>query len=264
MIHYPQLSTGAAGQFPIGKRRSGRTVVNVMADGRTIKYADTGADLVEWRLQYEGLSDAEADSIRQLVESAEGRLNSFTFLDPAGNLLAWSESLDQPAWEASSLLSIQSGIADPLGTSRATRITNNGQADLAIQQILNAPGWFSYCFSLYARADQNTSFHLKLQAEGAIQTSACQTREAWQRFSATSKLNTSAESIAAGLSIAPGRTLDIFGPQVEAQPGASAYKLTQESGGIYATARLDADSFTLTTTAPNRNACQITIVAPPN
>lgn len=264
MIYFPQLSTGATGQFPIRKRRAGRTAVNIMPDGRTIKYADTGADLVEWRLQYEGLSDAEADSIRKFFESAEGRLNGFTLLDPADNLLAWSESLDQPAWEASSLLQIQSGIADPMGTSRATRITNNSQADLSLQQVLNAPGWFSYCFSLYARADQNTSFHLNLQTEAAIQTSACQARDAWQRFSTTSKFNTSAESITAGLSIAPGNTTDIFGPQVEAQPGASAYKVTQGSGGIYATARFDADSFTLTTTAPNRNACQITLVAPPN
>jgi hypothetical protein len=42
-------------------------------------------------LSYTALSDAELAALEQFFASAQGTLNGFTFLDPAANLLAWSE-----------------------------------------------------------------------------------------------------------------------------------------------------------------------------
>src|ERR1039457_3738684 len=128
MPTYPQLGSGALSQFPVQKTRRLRTVVNQAADGSTIKLADPAAEATEWLLTYADLSDAEAAALRAFFDSAEGTLNGFTFLDPAGNLLAWSDQLDNAMWQKDPLLSLTGGVADPLGGTLAWRLNNSGGA----------------------------------------------------------------------------------------------------------------------------------------
>ena len=66
-----------------------------------------------------------------------------------------------------------------------------------------------------------------------------------------------------GLSLAPGATVEIFGLQVEAQPGASNYKATAARGAVYPGARFDDDSLMLTTVAARQHATTIRIVSAP-
>jgi hypothetical protein len=151
MLYFPQLSSGAIGQYPIRKRSIEKTIVNRSPDGTTIKYSDAGASLLEWQLSFQNLNDGEIDALQQFFAACEGRLNAFTFLNPIGNLLAWSEDLAQPVWEMSTLLQLSAGVSDPNGDLLATRITNPTGSDLTLQQAISAPGWFSYCFSMYVR-----------------------------------------------------------------------------------------------------------------
>ena len=60
--------------------------------------ADPAGATVEWQLQYANLSDTELAALQQFFTAMEGSLNSFTFLDPAANLLAWSEDLTNAVW----------------------------------------------------------------------------------------------------------------------------------------------------------------------
>ena len=99
MFVYPQLATGALCQFPLRKSRRSRTVTNRAADGSTIKLADPAAEITEWQLEYAGLSDVEAASLQGFFASVEGTLIGFTFLDPAGNLLASTDKLDGEVWQ---------------------------------------------------------------------------------------------------------------------------------------------------------------------
>src|SRR5258707_10248700 len=148
MLYFPQLSTGAVGQYPIQKRRLSRTVVNEGWGGTRLKLADPDASAVEWILDYQTLTDNERDALEQLFGGVEGRLGDFTFLDPTDNLLCWSEKLDEAVWERNLLVTITPGIADPNGGTRASRISNTGSGPLAIQQVVNGPGWFHYAFTL--------------------------------------------------------------------------------------------------------------------
>jgi hypothetical protein len=118
---YPQLGSGALSQFPVQKVRRARTVVNRAADGSTIKLADPAAEVTEWLLSYSDLSDEEVRALQSFFGAVEGTLNGFTFLDPTGNLLAWSGQLDNAAWQTEPLLSLTEGVSDPLGTSRRRR-----------------------------------------------------------------------------------------------------------------------------------------------
>src|SRR5271157_2766382 len=111
MLVYPQLTSGALGQFPMVRRRRARTIVNSAADGSSVKLGDPGAAGTEWQLAYTGLSDTELAALQQFFLATEGSLNGFTFLDPAANLLAWSEVLNDSAWSADPQLTLQGSVA---------------------------------------------------------------------------------------------------------------------------------------------------------
>src|SRR6185295_13241766 len=128
MAAYPQLESGALSQFPVQKTRRARTVVNLAADGSMIKLADPAAEVTEWLLTYTDLSDEEAAALRAFFKATEGTLNGFTFLDPTGNLLAWSEQLDKASWQTDPLLSLTAEVSDPRGGARAWRLSNSGGA----------------------------------------------------------------------------------------------------------------------------------------
>src|ERR1043166_7001086 len=98
MLVYPQLDTGALIQYPVRRRHRLRTIMNSLADGSKIKLEDPGAETLEWRLQYSGLSDAEMDRLQQFHAAAEGTLNSFLFVDPTANLFARSDELGHSVW----------------------------------------------------------------------------------------------------------------------------------------------------------------------
>src|ERR1039457_3995153 len=152
MLVYPQLTTGALSQFPIQKRWRQRTVVNTAADGSVIKLADPNGVLTEWQLQYAGLSDGELAALQQFFAAAEGTLNGFTFLDPAGNLFAWSDHLENVVWDLGSFLVRTGGVADPAGGTNAWHLTNSGSGAQSITQTLAAPGGYLFCLSTWVQA----------------------------------------------------------------------------------------------------------------
>ena len=150
MLVFPQLSTGTTGQFPLLRTKTRRTVINALADGRTVRYAD-GFGEVSWDLDLRELSSSERGAVEALFVASEGRLRSFTFLDPADNLLEQSEALTNATWTKDPFLAATAGIDDPLGTQRATHLVNGGQANQGIGQTLAVPASFTYCWSAWVK-----------------------------------------------------------------------------------------------------------------
>ena len=254
MLVYPQLGTGALSQFPFRTVRRTRTVVNAALDGSSVKVADAAGAMTDWTLGYTALSDAELAALEQFFASAQGTLNGFTFLDPAANLLAWSGTLNQPAWVRDPQLSIAGGVADPAGGSAAWSLTNSGAAPQAISQTLPAPGGYVYCLSAYARATSATAVTMVVgnsQAGRVVQTQ-------WSRIVLAGSGDASAAEIAFGLQIPAGAQVDVFGVQAEPQAGASLYK-PSTTGGVYQNARLRDDQLAVTTTGLSRHSCTVNI-----
>jgi len=261
MLYFPQLSSGAIGQYPIQKRHIQRTIVNQLSDGHTVKLADAGAKLVEWQLAYQDLTDSEIANLQQFFSACEGQLTGFTFLDPMDNLLTWSEDLSQPVWELSTLLQVTSGIDDPNGGSRATRILNPTAADVTVQQNVNAPGGLVYSLSLYARGQSGTTVSLFRQTADASDSRSYALATTWHRVSFSGNLDTAAAIISVGITVPAGNSVDVYGWQLEAQPAPSPYKAAFSASGIYLNAHFSQDSLSITTTAPNRNQCALTLSA---
>src|SRR5579872_845441 len=183
MLYFPQLWSGATGQYPISKTGVQRTIVSAAPDGHGFKLADSGAAQVQWQLQYQSLTDAEIDALEQFFLACEGQLNAFKFADPVGNLLAWSEALAQPVWETTTLLQVTGGIPDPNGGTLASRLTNPTGTDLTLEQAVNAPGWYFYCFSVYVRSQTGTGVSLVRTAGTATNSRSYATQAAWGRIS---------------------------------------------------------------------------------
>jgi len=248
MPFFPQFPTGSTAQYPMTTTRRSRTVVNQMPDGSRWSLGDAGAAGMMWELQFAGLSDLEWAALRDFFETCEGRLHTFTFLDPADNLLSSSEDLQAAAWSNDPLIQLSARVADPLGTTRATRVANTGQVGQRVRQSLSAPGSYHYCFSFYGRSASPERVTMHQAADGAVVSEPALLTNVWRRYCCSGTPGSPAETVAFALEVGAGAAVELFGLQVEAQPGAGAYKRTVGAGGVHARARFADDTIQLTST----------------
>ncbi|HXN46976.1 MAG TPA: hypothetical protein VN893_10080 [Bryobacteraceae bacterium] len=261
MLYFPQLASGAVSQFPCRKHVQQRTLVNVLADGSEVKLFDPGACRVEWEIDLASLTNAEWSAILSLFGAVEGQLGTFTFLDPFGNLLSWSEAPGAAAWANDAGLTLTGGVGDPQGGAGATRIANSSGAAQSVRQTAAVPSWYRYCFSVWARssvAGQSTLF-VSAGTESAQQTLAV--GPAWQRLVVGSQLTTQQGTATFGVTIPGGATVELFGFQAEAQVGASRYKATGAQSGVYANVSFLNDVLEMTSEAPAIYSCPVRIGA---
>jgi len=261
MVYYPQLNSGALAQYPIAKQISYRTVINTLPDGHTISMADLGGAFVAWQLTYSGLSDAEWSAIEQLFTQVQGSYGTFTFVDPVGNLLAWSEDPTQAVWEKDPLITVAGGFSDPLGSTGAAQITNGAQAAQGLGQNIAAASAYQYCFSVYLRGDTPVSLQMVVGSASGQITQMASVGTEWSRITLSGNLGGSDSSVSFGIELPPGARVYAFGFQAEAQPSAGLYRPTTEQGGVYSSSRFATDELRRVATGPNQNGAQVTILS---
>lgn len=258
MLIFPQLSTGAITQYPTNRTLSQRTLQSVMEDGTIIALADVAACYLQWRAAFKDLSDPEASALGNFFAATQGNVQPFLFLDPLTNLLLWSEDFSQNVWQTTGL-SFDSGIVDPFGGAKAFCAHNNSQANLAVVQQSQIPGAAQVCFSVYLRADNPASTSLAISAGGNSQSVTAALTSAWQRFSVAGNVPAATACWQFSISAPAGTSLEIFGPQVDAQVNPSAYVTSTGQSGVYAGARFDMKQMDMIATGPNRSACVMSI-----
>ena len=244
MAVFPQLTTGAATLYPIVRKSRARTVVNELADGRRVTFEDADAATLEWELQLKGLILEEWNAVEALFAVVQGRLGTFTFLDPIGNLLARSEEFGDPAWTNGAAIQLTTGMTDPFGTTRATRVVNTGQADQGVTQVLAAPGNYQYALSVWARTSGNSGVTLVASSGSGNASKAFALDTQWRRISLFVAMNQIAQSVAFGAQLVAGAAVELFGMQVDAQLAPSDYKKSGSRGGVIGQARFAADQLT--------------------
>src|SRR5579872_1076006 len=243
MLVFFQLTTGAAALYPVTKQGLQRTVVNVLADGSTVVYADPDGAVAGWALHATGLTLAEWNAIESLFQQTAGMAGTFTFLDPVGNLLLQSENFGAGAWTAGALVQVTAGITDPFGTTRATRLVNIGQASSGLTQTLSVPGDFQYCLSVCVRSTSGSAVTLAISNGTKSFVAGTQ----WRRvYFSSNPGQAGAMTVTFGVQLAAGESVELFGMQAEAQLGPSDYKLTGATGGVYPKARFGSDQITVT------------------
>src|SRR6202167_5529873 len=204
MLVFPQLTTGAAAMYPVTRQSALRTVVNTLGDGSTVVYSDPDAAQTMWEIQAKGLTAAEWNSIEALFDAVAGQWQTFTLLDPAGNLFADSELLSAGAWTNGALISLAAAIGDPLGTTRATRVVNAGIAAEAVAQALSVPGQYRYCLSAWAKTIGGSSVTLTASTTGGNTSVTVALTAAWQHISIPVNLAQATTSVTFGAELAAG------------------------------------------------------------
>ena len=261
MLVYPQLLTGTVCQYPITRRNARRTLTNNLADGTTIRVSDIGAASVSWDLTYSQLSSDEVGAIQGLFTASNGEWASFTFLDPASNLLRWSEDFSQTVWRADPLLTLGAGLTDPLGGTAATKITNASQTSQELSQTLEVPGWFQYCLSLYVRSDESAQVELFASNGSTSAEAVISAGSDWRRVVHSFQLPSHSPALDSGIRLAAGASASIFGLQLEAQLGTGAYMKTSNKSGVYPKTRFQGGTFRPIATGMGQFACSVTVVA---
>jgi hypothetical protein len=255
MLVYPQLATGVLTQFPVQKRRRLLTVVNTAADGSVVKLAEPSAGIIEWQMNYTGLSDADLATLQQFFAAAEGSLNGFTFLDPVGNLLAWSSDLSNAVWSYDPFLVKTGAVTDPDGGTQAWQLSNTGAAAQQVSQTLAVPGGYLFSFSAYVQSPGGATVTALIGTSRAARAAA----SGWSRIVYTASGDPTATSVVSALELPPGAVINVYGLQVEPQPAPSLYK-PSSNGGVYQNARLRDDTLNFTSLAPNCHSATVNVL----
>ena len=90
-LYFPQLANGNIAQYPLTRTWLRAATINNLPDGSVIVLASVTPARMSWALTYSGLSQGEWSAIEALFEGVQGQFGNFTFVDPADNLLSWSE-----------------------------------------------------------------------------------------------------------------------------------------------------------------------------
>ncbi|MDE3196794.1 MAG: hypothetical protein KGN84_10650 [Acidobacteriota bacterium] len=256
MSFFPQLASGVVTQLPFRRTRNWRAIANVLESGEQISLADPDGGAIAWKLRYSDLTDAEVQSLSALFSASNGSYGSFTFVDPLANLIAWSEDLSRPDWQPGQLTTAV-GLADPLGTQRASVIANPSAGAQQLSQTLAIPGNYVACFSVWLRSDTPTP--VTLQRDG-VQNAIGVTSQ-WKRYFVTGTGVAGAAQSAFSVAVAAGHAVICWGFQVEAQPYPSTYRQTQQAFGIYEETYFVEDSLTIANTAPGLSSCDIDLIS---
>jgi hypothetical protein len=257
---YPQMPAGSMVQFPYSRRIQARTVVSELADGTLWKQVDDLYGSTEWVMRYSNLSEAEMTQLSDFFAECEGRLKPFTFFDPNGNLLMWSENFSEDVWQRTGALEVSAGVTDPFGDHRASRLANGGGAAW-LSQAAGVPGSLQACFSVYVRSDVPDEVKIFRSSGAERRELLVQTGPEWKRVSLRGTITPGAETQEAGVVIPAGAEVDVFGAQLEAQPAMSVYRKSRGQAGIFQRARFGSDSMVTVAEAPGLYSMGVRIVA---
>ncbi len=248
---FPQLSSGALAQYPIRKTRIGRTIRNLLPDGSMVSAPDVDAAKLVWQLGYTALVPQDLNALTAHFAACQGRLKSFTFLDPTDNLLDNSSGFTGPAWQASSTIKLVGNSPDPNGTAMGFAATNNGQANAAISQTLAIPASFQYCFSIYASSAYNTELTIARRGPAAQDMQTLPVGPRWTRLVNGGRMSDPGATVTISIWLSAGQRISLFGPQLEAQLSPSRYRPTIRSGGVYPNAHWAIDELPVSADAPD-------------
>lgn len=240
---YPQISGGTVAQYPIRKQRNYRTIKNTLSDGRLILLPDRSAKRVMWNLSYSNLDRNDIEALAAHYRLCHGPLSSFTFLDPTSNMFVLSEDLTTAPWLQQNQISIEVESESFQGKYRTFRLINRGQAPADLYQSFRVPTNFFFTFSMYVKSQEDAQITIFRRGSTAAIIQQHGSNSVWRRIHSQGRLQESALSLEAGLTLSPGQQIEVCCLQLEPQIGASDYRSTGTQAGVYRAARYSMNEF---------------------
>lgn len=277
MAYFPQInSQGVMVQRPYAQQFSYNAVFVDNPNGRPYSFARRGggipgfstAPLGKFDINLYTITDAEVEAVKAFFTSMEGRLNEFSFLDPAGNLCNYSEDFSNGLWTRTANSILSDTETDPFGGSRASMLigTTNSSIYQAVLPAGNAQD-FVLCGSVWAQANSaNQTLSITIQRHTSPYTVwATQMwslpQFEWVRIYVGAVVGDNAPvRMTIGGNEWDAQIITLFGPQCVPMPGPGAYAKTPEGYGLHARCRFDTDTFTVTTKGVNENQVLLPVV----
>jgi hypothetical protein len=257
---FPQINNISVAQYPIRKRVVYRQIINETISGEAISLIDPEYKRVYWDLNYEGLDADEWRRLSEFFAECEGRLHSFLFLDPVGNLLKNSEDLLEDAWSIDPLLEIGLSPEKGAGGVNVFRLTNRAQTSQEAAQVLPVPPHFTFCLSAYGRSAGSGELALRIASARGAKTTTFTLTERWQRLHVNASFATGPTGVRFGIQVPAGGSIEVMGIQVDPQLAPDGYRPTG-LGGVYPESRFTSDEIHGTVIAPGLYACKIGVVS---
>jgi hypothetical protein len=274
-VYFPQLA--ADGHIVERGATFGDTFDTLKTDGSVAQrtaWARIGAGLDNfpteplgrWTLPYAQLTDAERTVLEDFFRARRGRYESFSLLDPFGNLVPRSEDFAHASWEKNSTTP-GAAVADPRGGTRAVSVGSSGSNANLVSTIIpdgDASG-FVVCGSVWVKAPAAQTLSIGFVDSGfSVLGNRIWDLPAgsWRRIWCTTTLATNAyiRLLIGGFSTWGGQTLALFGAQSVPLAGPAAYVRTPGRAGLRRKVRFDQDALELRTLGPNQHATTITLV----
>jgi hypothetical protein len=234
-----------------------RTILNRPISEHLTKMANTEGAKTVWDLAYSGLTDAEMSALEDLFAACEGRLRPFVFVDPLGNLLRWTEDWSKTVWQTGMLVATE--VNDPNGGVGACQLTNGAHTGQSISQSVDSPAHYRYTFSVWARSTSTAAVRLALACGGHMITADQRVSGEWELISVSGEIGGAEGQISCSVEVPGGGAIDVFGPQLDAQSGASGYRMNADRSGLY-TVRFDQDEMERLSHGPDNHSTRIRIL----
>ena len=267
MPYFPQInSRGIMVQRPYSTTLEDWTTSEDQPSGPRFGYLRRSNPLGRWDLQYPSITDAETAVLETFFDSMQGKYGVFTFLDPGGNLVQYSDLFSDASWSKYTA-TVGSAAADPFGGNLAMSVTGTSSNSMLATSVLpsgNASG-FVICGSVWVKAPAAQTLSIGFIDSGFSvlgQSTWNLAAGQWQRiyFGMTLASNAPISLLIGGLATWGTQTLALFGAQVSPAPGPGGYQRSPGNNGLHATCRFDQDRFAVDyKNGPNSNAVKLKI-----
>ena len=254
-------------QFPFRAEARFRTVFHEGMRAEPIgagqlSYSDPEFAERRWELALEELTDAEWEELEQLFVQCGGMARGFTFLDPTENLLAWSEAFEQEVGVKRGF-GVTPGVSDPAGGSGGATLTSGGGGG-AVTQSVATPGGYRYAGCIWARTGSPNVAVRAHDGAGASAATALVGDSVWRRYEVGYSGAGAGEVMQFEIAATGTASVDVFGPQLEAQRTASMYKRSGGQSGVFRNARFDQVALNDRSQGPNRHSTTVRIIWTPS
>jgi len=221
--------------------------------GRRFAWKWRSVMLGSYNLNLQALTAAELLVVQNFFYSAEGRKGEFTFLDPGGNLVNYSDLFSNASWTRTSITA-GGNVTDPYGGNLAMSMSSSASNGLLYTTVLpsgNASG-FVLCASVWARATgagQTLSIGF-VDSGFSVLANQIWTlpQNKWVRISCPITLATNSyiRILLGGFATwGSGQTIQLFGAQCVPLPGPGARLLTPGADGLRPYCRFDSDELAI-------------------
>lgn len=250
-MYFPVLRSGVAVQYPVSRTEEFWLAEAETPGGGVWRSLTGRSPLRRWRIELDEISDEEAAALASFYEECRGGWATFSFADPLGNLLVWSEDLSQPVWKKSPGITVNRAGGEA-GAAEFLVVNGSGAAGLLWQDLDLAPG-AAVCFSCEIQGSPGQE--ASLLAAGTMRRVSAE--GAWKAEHVTGSSAGGLQRV--GLEVPAGAGLRVRRLQTEMQIAPSEYQPTYETGGVFPRTRFAQDGLRIVSVAPGRNRARITL-----